>query len=269
MSKPLQGENAFVTGSGRGLGFTIADRLAELGANLGIHDISMTAPAEFGEAKDLQEVADKMAARHGVKTCAVVGNIADPAAVKAMSEEFFSKLGTPTVLVNCAGGDIAAKGGKPNPNTALGISFEDMKAMVDRNLIGTMLVSQSFVPPMVKANKGSVINIASLAAHMGVSPEVVYSVCKAGIVHYTRCLCAELRTSGVRVNTVSPGPTMTARFKATRKLDPAMTGENGPSLIRYGKPEEVADVVGFLAGPASRFVNGQAIRVDGGGGLFA
>ena len=71
------------------------------------------------------------------------------------------------ILVNCAGGDIGAAGGKPNPNNALDISFEDIKALTENNLIGTMLVCQAFVPPMKAAGSGSVINIASVAAHIG------------------------------------------------------------------------------------------------------
>ena len=92
--------------------------------------------------------------------------------------------------------------------------------LTNNNLIGTMLVCQAFVPPMVERGAGSVINIASAAAHIGCSPEVVYSTLKAAVVHYTRCLAKELIDDGVRVNAVSPGPTKTARFQATRVVDP-------------------------------------------------
>jgi len=85
------------------------------------------------------------------------------------------------VLVNCAGGDIGAKGGKPNPNNALDIELDDIRVLTENNLIGTMLVCQAFVPPMVAAGSGSVVNIASAAAHMGCSPEVVYSTLKAAV----------------------------------------------------------------------------------------
>jgi NAD(P)-dependent dehydrogenase (short-subunit alcohol dehydrogenase family) len=96
----------------------------------------------------------------------------------------------------------------------------------------------------------------------------VYATLKAGVVHYTRCLAFELRPHGVRVNAVSPGPTKTARFVATRKVDPAMM-DAGNSLIRYAEPAEIADVVAFFAGDGSRFVNGQVLRVDGGMTLYA
>ena len=140
--------------------------------------------------------------------------------------------------------------------------------MTENNLIGTMLVCQAFVPPMVKAGRGSVINIASAAAHMGCTPEVVYSTLKAAVVHYTRCLAKEVIAEGVRVNAVSPGPTKSARFQATRVVDPVKMDSTGKSLNRYAEPAEIADAVAFLAGPRAKFINGQVLRVDGGLTLF-
>ncbi len=268
MSKELSGKIAFVTGSGRGLGRVMAERLAENGADLAIHDIDWTAPAKYGEADDLGVVAKQISERHGCKVVGVSGNIGDPEAVKRMKAEIDAKLGHVDILVNCAGGDIGASGGKPNPNTALGISFPDIKTLTENNLIGTMLVCQTFIPPMVARGAGSVINIASVAAHMGNSPEAVYSTLKAAVVHYTRCLAKELYTEGVRINAVSPGPTKTARFKATRPLDAARMDSGIKSFNRYAEPDEIADAVAFLAGPRAKFINGQALRVDGGLSLF-
>src|SRR5271165_1426305 len=164
MTKELTGKVALVTGSGRGLGRAMAERLAELGADVAIHDISWTAPAKFGEAPDLGAVAKEIA-RHGGRTAAVTGNIGDKAAVAKMKEEIEAKLGRVEILVNCAGGDIGAAGGKPVPNDSLGIPLEDVRALTENNFYGTILVCQAFVPPMVKAGSGSVINIASAAAH--------------------------------------------------------------------------------------------------------
>ena len=267
MDKTLAGKTAFVTGSGRGLGRKMAERLAELGANVAIHDIDWTAPAKYGEAADLGVVAKEME-KFGTRTTAVTGNIGDPAAVRKMKEEIDAKLGVVDILVNCAGGDIGAKGGKPSPNNALEIPFEDIQTEVNNNLIGTMLVCQAFVVPMRDRGDGTVINIASAAAHMGCSPEAVYSTLKAAVVHWTRCLAVELRPHGVRVNCVSPGPSKTARFVATRTVDPKMMDSQGGKLIRYAEPAEIADAVAFLAGPQSRFINGQVLRVDGGITLF-
>ena len=150
----------------------------------------------------------------------MTGNIGDQKAVAEMKRKIEADLGDVHVLVNCAGGDIGAKGGKPNPNNALDIELDDIRVLTENNLIGTMLVCQAFVPPMKQRGGGSVINIASAAAHLGCSPEVVYSTLKAAVVHYTRCLAKELIDDGVRINAVSPGATKTARFQATRVVDP-------------------------------------------------
>ncbi len=268
MNRELEGKVAFVTGSGRGLGHAMARKLAEYGANVALHDLDWTATAKYGEAENLGEAA-RSVATNSVRTCAVTGNIGDKAAVAKMREEIEAALGPVDILVNCAGGDIGAAGGKPNPNNALDISLEDIQTLINNNLIGTMLVTQQFVPPMVARGSGVIINIGSVAAHFGVSPEVVYSTLKAGVVHYTRCLARELITTGVRVNCVSPGATKSARFQATRTVDPNRMDSAQKSFDRYAEPEEIAEAVAFFASPRSRFINGQTLRVDGGFSLFA
>jgi len=263
----LKGQVAFVSGSGRGLGHAIARRLAELGASVAVHDRDDRAPAEYGEFADLAASHADVAAC-GSPTCVVAGDIADEARVQAMTAEVERALGPIAILVNAAGGDIAAAGGKPKPNNALEIKMEDVRALIDRNLIGTMLMCRAVVPGMLVRRSGSVVNIASAAAHIGLSPEVVYSTIKAAIVHYTRCLAVETRAHNVRVNCVSPGATATARFKNTRPLDPAQLVDDG-TLVRYGTPRDQANAVAFLCGDAAKFIHGQVLRVDGGFTVFA
>jgi 3-oxoacyl-[acyl-carrier protein] reductase len=266
-AKPLTGKVAFVTGSGRGLGRTIAERLMSMGANLVLHDISEEAPARFGEVESLSALAAQLSSQGG-RAVAVTGDISNHEAVQAMVAKAEAGLGPVSVLVNCAGGDIGADGNKPNPSTPIDFKLEDVHAVLNRNLIGTMLMCRAVGPGMVARQEGAIVNVGSLLAHQGSAIEIGYACAKAAIVHYTRCLAAELRTSGVRANAISPGPAKTARFLATRATDPHMM-EEGPSLDRYATPAEIADAVAFLAGPDSRFISGQVLRVDGGLSLYA
>src|SRR3954471_11640529 len=263
----FEGQVALVTGSGRGLGRMIAETLLKGGAHVALHDINEEAPAAFGESPSLTALAGELTARGTGKVMAVTGDISREGDVAALVKKVEETLGPISILVNCAGGDIAAKGGKPNPNDALNISLEDAQAVMNRNFIGTMLTCRAVVPGMMQRQKGAVINFGSLNGHVGVSPEVVYGCAKAAILHYTRCLALEMRPHGVRVNAVSPGPTTTARFLATRTTDSSMI--DNVSLERYAKPAEIANAVAFLASDAAAFVNGQVLRVDGGMTLFA
>lgn len=264
--RPLSGKTAFVTGSGRGLGNAIAHKLASQGANIILHDQAFDSPSVFGEAKDLSEAESKFA-EHDVDTMQLVGNIGDEKTVQSWVDLVSKRMGAIDILVNAAGGDIGASGkGKPVPNDALHIPIADLQAEVERNLIGTMIVCRSFVPPMTERKRGSIVFISSVGGHFGVSPEVTYATCKAAIIHYARCLALEMREYNVRVNVVSPGPTRSARFMATRKTDPAMMAEEG--LKRYGLPQDIANAVAFFASDEASFVNGQVLRVDGGMTLF-
>jgi NAD(P)-dependent dehydrogenase (short-subunit alcohol dehydrogenase family) len=266
VGRPLEGRIAFVTGSSRGLGRTIAEALMRRGADVVLHDISEDAPAQFGEFESVSALATALT-RNAQRAVAVTGDISDKTSVDRMVAEAREKLGPVSVLVNCAGGDIGAYGTKPDPNTPTKFDLADIHAVLNRNLIGTMLMCQALAPDMAERQQGSIINIGSVSGHSGIGTEVGYACAKAAVLHYTRCLAFEMRPNGVRVNAVSPGPAKTARFMATRPLDPAMM-EEGPSLDRYAAPGEIAEAVAFLAGDEARFVSGQVLRVDGGAGLY-
>lgn len=152
MDHNLKGKVAFVTGSGRGLGSVMAYRLAQRGADVAIHDLSWDAPAKYGEYRDLGGMHERIAAL-GVRSTAVTGNIGDQNAVAEMRRRIESDLGPVDILVNCAGGDIGASGGKPVPNDALGIPYEDMVALTNNNLVGTMLVCQAFIPEWLSVGR--------------------------------------------------------------------------------------------------------------------
>jgi NAD(P)-dependent dehydrogenase (short-subunit alcohol dehydrogenase family) len=259
----LKGKVAFVTGSGRGLGRAMIERLAEAGADVAIHDISQTAPSEFGEAKDLDDVCRQITAKYKVRTTAVTADIASTEQVASAVSKIESALGPIDLLVNNAGGDIALRGGKPKPNDSLNIPMEDVRAILDRNLVGTMVVTRAIVPGMIKRQRGAVVFIGSDAAHMGCTDGVAYAVAKAGVVHFCRCLALELRPHGVRANVISPGPTKTARFLVTRKIDENLAKE-GVSLDRYGTPKDIANGVAMLCSDDASFITGQVLRVDGG-----
>src|SRR5258706_5523793 len=155
MGMDLKGDVALVPGSARGLGRAMVRRLADLGAAVAIHDIPPDACAESGEAKDITDVATQIATATGAKTTSVCGNIADEAQVAAMVEKIEAALGPISVLVNNAGGDIALRGGKPKPNSGLGVPMEDARAIFERNIIGTMIVCRAACPAMAKSGPGT------------------------------------------------------------------------------------------------------------------
>jgi 3-oxoacyl-[acyl-carrier protein] reductase len=240
-------------------------RLARLGADVAIHDVSPEAAAEYGEARNGSEVAEEIRAL-GRRSGFFAADVRESAAVKAMVGQVIDAFGRIDILVNNAGGDIAARGGKPQPNDCIVIPEEDMHAVLDRNLLGTMNCSRAVSPLLMEQQSGRIVNLSSVAAFQGLDDSSIYSVAKAAIVHYTRCLAAQLRPYGVTVNCIAPGGTRTARFLADR---PNITPEKlwKGALQRVGEVEDVAKVVEFFVTDLGDFVSGQCIRVDGGASL--
>jgi 3-oxoacyl-[acyl-carrier protein] reductase len=269
----LAGRIAWVTGSSRGLGRVIARHLAAQGARVVVHGTTPTSARAFDEAESLDEVARLMAAETGAEVRAVHGDLTDEARVAELTEIIERDVGAIDVLVNCAGGDIGvsgttgANGGKPAGNDAVNISVADLRAVLDRNLMACILPCRAVAPAMMARRSGRIINIGSISGLAGRPSEAIYCTAKAAVHEYSRCLAALLRPYDVCVNVVAPGPVVTPRFAATRPLDAALNVKSG-TLIRYGFPEDIAGVVSFLAGPASAYVTGQVLRVDGGGQLW-
>ena len=264
----LQGSIALVTGAGRGLGRAFAERLAAAGCHIGVHGMREAGPAEYGEGSTLTATATELAERFAVKTVRVLGDLTRADQVERVVDTVEQELGSINILVHNAEGDIAAEGGKPNPNDAVLIQQKDVQAVLDRNLLSTILVCQQVSQRMMQRRQGRIVTISSIAAFRGRQHGAIYATAKAGAVAYTRCLADQLRPYNITVNSLAPGDTRTARFLGTREVDESRLVTDG-TLDRIATIDEVARVVEFFAGPLGEFVTGQALRVDGGSQLWA
>jgi len=267
MSGVLSGQVALVTGAGRGLGRAFAERLASLGCAVAFHGMREHGPAEYGEGTTLTETAREVGEKYGVKTLRILGDLTLQSQAALVVEGVVAELGALDILVHNAGGDIAAAGGKPNPNDAVGIKEVDVRAVLDRNLLSTIFTCQQAAQQMMPRKSGRILTISSIAAFKGNENSAIYSTAKAAVVEYTRCLAAQLRPFNITVNSLAPGDTRTGRFLGTRAVaDERMVTEG--TLDRIALVDEVARVAEFFAGPLGQFVTGQVLRVDGGSQIW-
>lgn len=239
----ISGRRAVVSGAGSGIGQACALGLAQAGVVVWGLDRDENALAETAE----------IAARDGhtiqVSTCDVTS--AD--SIQAAATE----VGASDILVNAAG--------IGKPGALIDVSIKDWQALLDINLTGYLLVAQAFAPGMVERGQGSMVHIASISSRHPQPGSGAYSASKAGVSIMSQQFAAELGPAGVRSNTVSPGLVRTPMTEMYYQA-PGVSERRSAAipLRRVAQPDDVADVVLFLASDRARYVTGADITVDGG-----
>jgi 3-oxoacyl-[acyl-carrier protein] reductase len=247
-ARPLAGKVALVTGGSRGIGSAIARALADQGADVAV---SYVASAEKAEAV-AQELEEK-----GVRAAAFKADQADAKAVESLVQNVAKQFGRLDILVNNAG--VFAGGAI----TDAAVDHKALEHLFAVNVAGVTATVRAAVNFMHEG--GRIITIGSVAGEMSpVSGFADYSATKASVAAYTRGWARDLGPKGITVNNVQPGPIDTDM--APKDSPVADLLKSGTALGRYGKPEEVAAAVAFLASPAAAYTTGTSLNVDGGFG---
>ncbi len=257
----LSGEVAVVIGATGVLGGSLAEGLAQAGAKVAV----LGRNAERGAACVARITQAGGVARFFTADAASRCSLAEA------HEELEDALGAPTILINAAGGNDPKVTVTPEqPFEA--IRTEDWANAFDLNLVGgALLPCQEFGPAMVKRGKGSIINIASVSAHLPLSRVVAYSAAKAAVINLTQFLSREWAAAGVRVNTITPGFFPAEQNRRLLFNEDGSPTPRAQSILghtpagRFGESKELVGAAIFLASPAaSSFVTGTDLRVDGG-----
>lgn len=235
-----------VTGSAQGIGRAIALKFAKNGAKLALNDISQQ---EENLKKLKKEIEDL-----GTQANYYLADVSNFEEVQRMIENISKDFGRLDVLVNNAG-IIRDK-------TLAKMTQQDWQKVIDVDLTGVFNCSKAALP-LIIANQGTIINISSIVGESGNFGQTNYAAAKAGIIGFTKSLAKELGRFGVRVNAVSPGFIETKMTESVPEQIKMAVKQLTP-LGRFGKPEEVANVVYFLATEEASFVTGTVIHVSGG-----
>lgn len=242
----LKGKNCLVTGGSRGIGRTIAEQLASLGAN-----VAITYARSAEAAKEVVKAIEE----HGVKGKEYQADAVDFAKAEEVISSVFDEWGSLDILVNNAG--------ITRDNLILRMNEEQWDEVINTNLKSVFNYSKAATKPMMRAKKGSIINIGSVVGLSGNAGQSNYSASKAGIIGFTKSFAKELASRNIRANVIAPGYILT---EMTGKLDKKVLDsiKQETPLGRAGNPEEVSNAVAFLASDLSSYITGEVIRVDGG-----
>jgi len=242
----LKGKTAVITGSGRGLGKAIALKLAQMGANIVLNDIA--------NSDAIDATAEEFKAA-GFNVIVTKGDVRNPEDVENMVKKAVEAFGSLDILVNNAG--------ITKDMLMIKMSEKDWDDVLDINLKGAFLCTKAAAKVMMKQRRGKIINIASVAGVMGNAGQANYSASKAGLIGLTKTTAKELASRNITCNAVAPG---LIQSKMTEVLPDKVKENylNNIPLGRFGTPEDVANVIGFLASDDSNYVTGQVIHIDGG-----
>lgn len=247
MTKLLEGKTALITGGSRGIGAAIVEKFAENGAA-----VAFTFLSSEEKAKDL---AEKLTQDFKVKVKGYKSNAADFKDSETLAGDVLKDFGQIDICVNNAG--------ISRDNLLLRISPEQWDEVMTANLRSVFNLTKQVIRPMMKARKGSIINLSSIVGVRGNAGQSSYAASKAGIIGFTKSVAQEMGSRNIRCNAIAPG------FVETDMTE-YLKGENGKQwaekipLQRFGQPEEIANVALFLASDLSSYVTGQVISACGG-----
>lgn len=242
----LEGKNCLVTGGSRGIGKSIALTLAKAGANVAItYASSVDAASEV--VKEIESV--------GVKGISYQADAVDLSRAEEVISDIVENWGSLNVVVNNAG--------ITKDNLILRMNEQDWDDVITTNLKSIFNYSKAAAKPMMRARGGSIINISSVVGLSGNAGQSNYAASKAGIIGFTKSYAKELSSRNIRANVVAPGYILTEMTENLSEKVLEAIKEETP-LGRAGNPEEVSNVVAFLASDISSYITGETIRVDGG-----